>query len=339
MKLEPIDPETAVELYLSSRKQECTDSTIQNHRYRLKQFLRWCDKTGFDEMNDMSGRTAEEYKLWRWNECDLKTITIEQQLRTLRVFLKYCESNEFVEPGVAEKIIIPDVSDSDQVDETMLDHERAEEILEYLDQFAYATTKHVLLGLLWHTGMRIGSAIALDVDDWHSNTDDPYLSVRHRPETDTPLKLKEKGERNLSITDATLIEALDDYIAYNRPDTTDEYGRRPLFASKQGRMYHTTLRRKMYELTRPCVYSNECPHGRDIDDCEAVTGKTASPCPSSLTPHPVRRGAITAHLNADVPKEIASERMAVSTDTLEKHYDARTKEDKRNRRKDYLDNI
>jgi hypothetical protein len=45
------------------------------------------------------------------------------------------------------------------------------------------------------------------------------------------------------------------------------------------------------------------------------------------------------HLNSDVSKSIASERMAVSVDTLEEHYDARTREEKRKAREGELMNI
>lgn len=58
-----------------------------------------------------------------------------------------------------------------------------------------------------------------------------------------------------------------------------------------------------------------------------------------MSSHPIRRSAITHHLSEDVPKEIVSERMSVSTDVLDLHYDAHTKEEKRQNRERYLDDI
>lgn len=45
------------------------------------------------------------------------------------------------------------------------------------------------------------------------------------------------------------------------------------------------------------------------------------------------------HLNSNVSKSIASERMAVSVDTLEEHYDARSREEKRQSRQGELSNL
>lgn len=96
MNLHPITPEEAVKQYLESRQYESAPSTVQNHRYRLKQYLRWCAETEFDDIREMNGRLAEQYKHWRRVDADLAPVTIEMQMRTFRVFLKWCESNEYV---------------------------------------------------------------------------------------------------------------------------------------------------------------------------------------------------------------------------------------------------
>lgn len=33
--LEPLDPETGTKLFLEHKATDCTDSTVQNHRYRM----------------------------------------------------------------------------------------------------------------------------------------------------------------------------------------------------------------------------------------------------------------------------------------------------------------
>lgn len=60
--------------------------------------------TEFGDTQEMNGRPADGYKHWRQTEADLVPVTIEMQIRTLSVFLKWCESNEYVHPGVAEMI-------------------------------------------------------------------------------------------------------------------------------------------------------------------------------------------------------------------------------------------
>ncbi len=43
MSLEPIDPETALELYMADRENNVTEATIYSHRSRLGHFVRWCE--------------------------------------------------------------------------------------------------------------------------------------------------------------------------------------------------------------------------------------------------------------------------------------------------------
>jgi hypothetical protein len=171
------------------------------------------------------------------------------------------------------------------------------------------------------------------VDDL--NVSNRQLGVRHRPDTGTHLKQGEQAERLLAIDDETS-KLLRDYIEWNRIDAEDEHGRDPLFTTARGRASKTCLRRAIYSVTRPCEYTGECPHDRNIDDCKAAQArKYASECPSSLSPHPIRRGSITHHLN-DAPQRAVSERMNVSLDVLEKHYDRRTEEEKMDKRKEYF---
>lgn len=119
----------------------------------------------------------------------------------------------------------------------------------------------------------------------------------------------------------------------------EDSGREPLLTSKQGRLSPSTTTRILYKYTRPCVYTNECPHNRDIDTCGATGHDTASKCPSSTSPHAARRGAITSWLNDDVPEKVVSDRANVSPDVLEKHYDQRDEQEKMEQRRDYIDEL
>ena len=50
------------------------------------------------------------------------------------------------------------------------------------------------------TGIRMGAARALDVDDYRPGADTPHLRIRHRPENDTPIKNGSPGERTVGIS-------------------------------------------------------------------------------------------------------------------------------------------
>jgi integrase len=190
-----------------------------------------------------------------------------------------------------------------------------------------------MVGILWNTAMRISSLHSLDVNDVLA--DENAVRLEHRPDQGTTLKNGESANRLVAIP-GLLMDTVTDYIETNRPDVEDEYGRKPLIASDQGRMLKNNIRRTIYYLTRPCFYTDECPHGREIKECEATKWSNARECPSSTHPHALRRGSITNHLLDDVPKPIISDRADVGVDTLDKHYNKMTEEEKMAQRRDIL---
>jgi hypothetical protein len=186
----------------------------------------------------------------------------------------------------------------------------------------------------------MGAIRAIDLDDF--DPEQCVIRLRHRPgDSDdrddwTPLKNGADGERNVNLS-ADLNTLIKDYVGDRRDEVTDRYGRQPLLTTSQGRPAVTTIQRDLYKMTRPCVISDDCPHDRDPEECDAATSSRASKCPSSTSPHPLRRWSIMRQLDAGVPKELLSDRVDVSVPVLEKHYDQRSKERKRERRKEVLD--
>lgn len=197
-ELQPIAPEAAVDLYLEHRRDEISDKTLSSHRYRLEAFAEWCEEEAeIHNMNDLTGRDLHSYRVYRREEGDLKAITLQGQLSTLRVFLKFCASIDAVPEGLNEKILLPTVSESEEASRTTLDPDRAKRILDYLGTYRYASRQHVILTLLWETGMRMGSARSIDLEDY--DPDAPGIHLVHRPDQDTPLKNKERGERWVAL--------------------------------------------------------------------------------------------------------------------------------------------
>lgn len=330
--LEPLDPCTAKQMYLDARRHELAEATFQSHRYRLKQFVEWCEQQNLDNLNELSSRDIHRYRVKRRNEDELTTSSMKGQLATLRMYLRFCASIDAVVSELDEKILLPTTTAEDARDE-LLEAERAHEILDYLKRFRYARLEHALLEVLWNTGLRIGAATGLDIDDYDS--DDQSLELVHRPDQGTSLKNGIESERFVAVSES-VAEILDDWIAVNHPGTVDEHGRDPLFATNQNRLSRNRGRTIAYENTRHCVYGDECPHDRDIDDCEARVAARAYACPSVVSPHPIRRGAITYHLREDTPERVVSDRMDVSQGVLDKHYDQRSEREKFQQRRRYL---
>lgn len=325
--LEPIEPSTARELFLQHKSTECGENTIQSYGYRTGHFVRWCDQRGIENMKELTGRNLQEYRLWRQEDGDLAKITLNQQMSTIRVFLKWCGSIEAVPADLYEKVIVPQVRPAQERREETLGTERAEEILAYLSRYYYVSTEYAVFALLWETGIRIGAANSLDVGD--VDVSGERIDLVHRPETDTRLNNGKEGERPIAIS-TELAGMLGDYIEHSRHDVEDDHGREPLLTTSYGRMHRGTIRGVVYRVTAPCFRGEPCP---------GCTGDDAAKCNGAVSPHAIRRGSITHFLSQDVPVEIVGDRMDVSRDVLDKHYNKRSEEVKLEQRRRYLDKI
>ncbi|WP_122089449.1 tyrosine-type recombinase/integrase [Halalkalicoccus subterraneus] len=324
-------PTEAVQDYLDGRTDLCQSSKA-NHRYRLQRFKEWCEEEGITNTNELTGRKLHQFKIWRSQE--VNNVTLKNHLGTLRQFIAFCERIDAVAGGLSEKLELPQLGYNEEVNDTMLSHKEAKRILPYLKKYEYGSVRHVIFVVLWHTGIRISTLRAFDVEDFDSQQG--FLRAIHRPET--PLKNRKQGEREINLNDET-VEIIEDYLRMTHSGVTDTKGRTPLIATSQGRAHTTTIRAQIYRVTRPCHYLNSCPHDRDVNECEAVSNQYASKCPSSVSPHAIRKGAITHHRNNGWPAKAVSDRADVSQEVLDKHYDKGTQSEKRERRKEFMNNL
>lgn len=325
--LEPISPATAVEMYLSDRKRELRSSSLNAHKSALNFFEQWCEEQDIHNLNEMTGRLLHQYRVWRRDEATVKVDTLSKksekdQQDIIRAFIRYCESIDAVRPELHEQVQSPTIPREEAAREHRLKTERANEILSWLRKYEFASLEHVVWELFTDHGPRTGTIHSLDVDDYHPGEDPPYLSYEHRPDRGTKLKKGNRGKRFVAVTDG-LQEVLKEFLENKRPDVTDDYGRRPLLATQQGRLAKSTIRKYIYKWTRPCKVGNGCPHSREKSACEAIKANSASKCPSSLSPHAIRRGYITYELKAGLDRSYVSERCNVSEEIIKLHYDGR----------------
>lgn len=328
--LTPTTPAEAVEWYLTEREPDLSEKTLQNHRYRLEQFLAFCSEQEFDEMNQLTGRDIHRFRVWAGR--DIRTVTLRGYLQTFRVFLEFCAAIDAVEPGMRERVRLPDVDPEEEARDEHITADRAEAILEHLERFAYASRDHVVFALLWHTGIRLGSLRSFDVGDF--DADAMCLELRDRPDRGTTLKNDAAAERSIAVG-SRYCEVIQNYLTHNRENATDDYGRRPLITSSHGRLSEGAIRETIYRLTQPCEIG-ECPHDEDPETCEARRHSQRAQCPSSRSPHGIRRGSITDHLRNGTPQEVVTDRANVSKDILDQHYDERTEREKMEIRREFL---
>lgn len=329
-------PQRALELYLDARSEDVSATTLRSHEYRLEPFVEWCEDNDVRVMRHLNGRLLFEYRQWRKDDGDLNTVSLHTQLSTLRVFLKFCYKLDVVDDKLHEALQIPKLRNGEDQRDTRLSKEHAETMLSYLRRFEYASFDHVLMLLLWRTGMRIGAIQSLDIDDY--DRDEARLTVAHRPERGTTLKMGEGGERIITLRD-DVCSVIDDWLETTRPNVERDNGRDPLLATSVGRPCRSTIRRHVYRCTQPCQRTGECPHDRTMDDCDDVGYSCSNGCPSTVSPHDVRRGAITHWLSKDIPKDVVGDRANVKGDVLDRHYDKRAETTKAEQRRRHFEGV
>jgi len=334
--LQPLSPREALEIHLSKLSEEYTESTVSSHKSRLQFFIEFCDDQDIDDLNDLTGRDILQFRTWRSGHGIAKS-TLKSALDTLRVYLKNAARADGVHQKLPAQMDPPTLSSDEISRDDIVDAEQAEEILEYLRTYEYASFEHVCTELIFHTAIRRGAAHAIDIGDYHQK--EQYIDLVHRPETDTPLKNDGDGERPVALSDL-VCKVLDDWIAENRPDVKDDYGRRPLLTTTHGRAHPNTIQTATYAVTRPCIIGQRCPHNKNPEACDwAINKNEAHHCPSTVATHALRRGALTHWLTEDWPIEQVSDRADVSPKVLKKHYDQRTKLGKMEQRRDRLSDI
>lgn len=333
---EEITIDAARRQFLNAKRGNVKDSTHRAYKYPTRHFADYCAENDVEYIGEVNSYLMESWVQKREAE-NIKAITAQQTVKHVRVFIKWCENSGLIEPGVYSRTRVPNVEEKEQVSHDVLRAHRAKQVLDFLSTYEYATTNHTLFRLMWDTGCRISGAMSLDLEDiGRDRQGDPTLEFVDRKQQGTPLKNSEKSERIIQISEG-LNDLLEDYINRRRPDVTDEYGRNPLFTTGNGRIQRQRAYKNTVVFTRPCVYSGKCPVGKEIETCEFTKKERAMSCPESVSLHPIRRGSITDHINRGWDKEPLSERVDVSVSVLEKHYDARTKEDELQKRKQYKD--
>ena len=327
---EDLSPRKAWQRYLDARSPETTSQSQKTYHYRLKLWVEWCEANQIETVSELNGWVFESFKQDRAG-AGLAPTTLQGEMQTLKNYVQFLERIEAVDEDLAEKVDVPHVAKRDQSSNIKLDSEAAASLLTYFRNSSAhrAQNYHAALEVLWHVGARMGGFRALDLRDF--DADAQLLDFNHRPETGTPLKKKEDGERMVGLR-SSVANILSEYIQKHRPDSHDDAGRQPLFATAQGRVSSNAFRSWCYYATLPC-HHGPCPHGKQRETCDWVSHNHSSKCPSSRSPHQVRTGSITWHRDRGVPREVTADRTNASEETIDKHYDKPLKRQSLERRR------
>jgi len=276
--------------FLSYKERNNKESTVRQYSWLIKDLVEFCERENANSTSDLDGWIIHQWINKRQDEDDVAPATLKTNVKSIKAFIRWCESNELIERGLAEKIDNPNIPDHQMRSEEVIHEERMNKILSYYENYNYATYHHAAFQLHWHVGCRASAIVALDMEDYQPHRD--QIHFRDREETGTPLKNGKKGERIVSISQ-DVQHLLNDYIEGRRADIVEDSGREPLFTTKYARVSRGRLYKNITGISRPCVFKNECPHDRKESECEAARDKAqAPPSPSSKRLDPIRPGAI-----------------------------------------------
>ena len=320
-----LHPADAVDRFLSRRRGQSSSKTVRSYSERLEHFVAFCEEHDIESMSTVDGWTLDEFYHWRSSQ-NVEPVTVKGTMATTKQLLKFCADLEVVDPTLPDRVPTVTLSKGEESSDVRLETERAKELLAmYRDSTKrFGTSWHATLELAWHSGARLGGMLALDIQDF--DPDMGTVHFQHRPDQGTRLKNGYDGERIVELNPDT-VDVLEFWIARERPDTADEYGREPLFATYHGRASESSIRSWCYLGTQPCLVRS-CPHGRVRRNCEYTERQRASTCPSSRSPHAVRTGSITWQLGQIEDIEIVAERVNAAPSTIRRYYDVATPEEK-----------
>ena len=299
------------------RRRDRSPYTISQYKRTIPVFIEYAEKNDVATPNQVSINLVESYvdKLFDKYEPDATILT---HTKNLRAWLSWLNKRDLCIESVFEILDKGELGLDPKARDEALPESEAIHIIRQLRNQRRWTSMHALTELIWNAGPRIGGVHSLDVTDF--DPENHELEFRHCPNEDTRLKNGYNGER-IVILQSKVADAIHYYIENDRPDSTDEYGREPLFATSSGRPSKSTLRRWIYNSTS-CRWAKEGPNQAS---CDGSCDPDSNVCSFSYYPHAIRRGAIVNHLSNGLRPDRASERFDVSVKVIEKHYDPRLK--------------
>ncbi|WP_252699463.1 site-specific integrase [Natronosalvus vescus] len=308
----------ATELFITRRRPDWKGETARSYRKGLDSFENFADDHDLETLDDLDLWKVGQYTDWLV-QTDYARATIYSKQKMARTWLKWLESQGLVDVGTHLAIETLRLEDSEQTSSDILRPNTLREFLEfYRDSIQWRAKRcHALLEVIGHTGARRSCIRALDVQDYDPET--RTLEFLNRSETGTRLKRGDTHQRKVILSE-TPNQVLYEYLERERYEKHDKNGRKPLFTSTRGRPTKSTITNWLYEATLPCVM-RECPHSRKRHTCEWTEQSHSSKCPSSTSPHPVRRGSITWQLNIGRSIQDVADRAATTPDVIRRYYD------------------
>jgi len=330
----------AVDRFINRKKVNWKGETARTYRKSLDTFETYLKQSSFDtseeSVADLQRWILGDYQDWLVAD-DYARATVQSKQKQARRWVKWLESQGFVEMGLHLAIEPLELSDQEQTSSKILEPAQINGYLAYYRNSPKwrGTRQHAILEVIAHVGARRSGIRALDVEDWDS--ENRKLAFLNRSERGTRLKGGDSHQRIVVLSEVPA-QVVDEYLEKYRMVKNDQHGREPLFSSRQGRPTKSTITNWMYAATQPCIMQ-KCPHSKERHSCKWTKQTKASQCPSSSSPHPIRRGSITWQLNIGRKIEDVAARAATTPGVIRRYYDRPNLDAELRRRITKFDNI
>jgi len=139
--------------------------SLDNYKYNLSTFKIFYN----GKVDRLTEDDIDDYVLWLQEETELKIGTINSKLRSLRTFLKYCFKQRIIAEKFDIKLLRVNESEIIPFEEHQLkeiyDACLMKGLINYSGNEMCSYRDYVLMRMLEETGMRIGEALRLNIND------------------------------------------------------------------------------------------------------------------------------------------------------------------------------
>lgn len=213
-------PSELIDLFLAEWEADKAPSTYYNNKGHMDQFREWLADNRMDHIEDLDGKAPLQYKIHLKSDDSKNRTTVGNHFSTLRTFFKWSARYDFTDSALTDAMESPDFNKHGAARERMIPFDHAKDLLDYLKKFKYTTKDHIMVAIMCHTGCRRWAMCGLDLDDYspvRERDSGQYGLFRfhYRPDTGTPLKNDEGGEREVMIW-PHFREIIEDYIDTHR---------------------------------------------------------------------------------------------------------------------------
>lgn len=309
------------------------ESSMGAYKPGIRHFIDYAEERGVTHLSGLNRALLVDFRTYI-DGTDYARSTQEHYVKSVREWIKWLEMRGRLPDGLGEdahELIKPvELTREERRSDARLDINRADRIVSWLDEHEPHSRRAIIFKVLAKTGVRTCELRALDLEDVEMTDTGGRLKVRHRPKKGTPLK-RAMHDRHVPINRA-LYEDIRTYAEHYRKDATDDYGREPLITTVKGRACSTTISDTVYLLT--------CPQTTNIGECDCDGRRRvgeASRCEESVGPHAIRAMAVTKASNNGATWRECAAMFGARSDTLRRHYDRGTKDEKEGRARSVAD--